>query len=174
MFNRIGKDKAPKLLVFQILKRYSQPKSSVFIRIDRGKKLLGSSPAQTESSMFNSLGETNEVWSFIPSCMKRVYTLDLKIDGSLKVKRRTLVITSCDASSNSKDEIKDEDQVSANHITIWEDDDLEIEVEPAEALKTLEDGGQATIDKLKELNLGTNEDPHPIYVSAMLTPEEEK
>jgi len=49
---------------------------------------------------------------------------------------------------------------------------LEVEVEPAEAPKTLEDGGQATVDELKELNLGTKEDPRPIYMSTMLTPEE--
>jgi len=33
---------------------------------------------------------------------------------------------------------------------------------------------QATVDELKELNLGTKEDPRPIYASAMLTLEEEK
>jgi len=32
---------------------------------------------------------------------------------------------------------------------------LEVEVEPAEVAKTLEDGGQATVDELKRLNLGT-------------------
>jgi len=79
-----------------------------------GKKPSGSSPAQIESSVFNRLGETNEVQSFVPSHMKCVATLDVKIMGSLKVKRHTLVITNCEASSNSKDEIKDEDKVSFN------------------------------------------------------------
>jgi len=74
--------------------------------------------------------------------MKRVSTLDVKIDDSLKVKRRTLVITNYDASSNSKDEIKDQGQVSSNHITFWEANDLEKEVEPTEEPKTLEDGGK--------------------------------
>jgi len=64
--------------------------------------------------------------------MKHISTLDIKIDGSLKVKRRTLVITSYEASSHSKDEIKDKDQVSSNHIMIREADDLETEVEPRE------------------------------------------
>ena len=75
--------------------------------------------------MFNHLGKTNEVQSFVPSCMKHISTLDVKIDDSLKVKRCTLVITSCKASSHLKDEIKDKEQVFSNHITIWEDDDLE-------------------------------------------------
>jgi len=39
--------------------------------------------------------------------------------------------------------------------------------------ETLE-GGQATVDDLKELNLGTKEEPHPSYVSSLLTQEEEK
>ncbi|WMV51336.1 hypothetical protein MTR67_044721 [Solanum verrucosum] len=38
----------------------------------------------------------------------------------------------------------------------------------------LEDGVQSTIDNLKELNLGTLEDPRPIFISALLTPEEVK
>ena len=106
----------------------------------RGKKPLGLSVAQTESLMFNRLRETIKVQSLVPSRMKRVSTLDVQIDSSLKVRRCTLVITSCDANLNSKDEIKDEDQDSSNHITIWEADDLEIEVEPADVPKTLEDG----------------------------------
>ena len=45
--------------------------------------------------------------------------------------------------------------------------------EPNEAPPAIEDGGQATIDELKELNLGNDKEPHPIYVSSLLTPEEE-
>ena len=33
--------------------------------------------------------------------------------------------------------------------------------------------GQATVDELKELNLGIDEEPRLIYVSLLLTPEEE-
>jgi len=51
---------------------------------------------------------------------------------------------------------------------------LEAKVEGVEAPKTLEDRGKATVEELKVLNLGTEEDPCPIYVSTMLTPEEEK
>ena len=45
--------------------------------------------------------------------------------------------------------------------------------EPNEAPRVIEDGGQATVDELRELNLGTSEEPRPIYVSSLLTPEEE-
>jgi len=73
--------------------------------------------------------------------MKRVSTLDVKIEGTLKVTRHTLVITSCDASWNSKDEIKDEDQVFSNHSKIREADDQETAVEPVEPPNNVEDGG---------------------------------
>jgi len=132
VFTRIGKDRAPTLSVFQRLKRDSQLKSSVFTRIAKGKNLSGSSPAQVESSVLNHLGEASEVQSLIPSHIKRISMMDAKIDGSLKIKRRTLVITNYDASLNLKDKIEEEDQVSSNHITIREVDDLEIKVEPAE------------------------------------------
>nr|CAD1839597.1 unnamed protein product [Ananas comosus var. bracteatus] len=37
----------------------------------------------------------------------------------------------------------------------------------------LEDGGQATIDELLEVNLGTEEEPRPTYISALLRKEEQ-
>jgi len=35
--------------------------------------------------------------------MKHIFTVDIKIDGSLKMKRCTLIITSCEARTNSKE-----------------------------------------------------------------------
>ncbi|KAL0329231.1 UNVERIFIED_CONTAM: Transposon Tf2-11 polyprotein [Sesamum radiatum] len=53
--------------------------------------------------------------------------------------------------------------------------DSEIEEEDAEdAPVELEEGIKATIDKLKEVNLGNIEDPQPIYISASQTQEEEE
>ena len=92
----------------------------------RGEKSAGSLPIQAKSLVFNQLGETNEVQSFISSPMKRIFTLDVKTHDSLKVKRRTLVITSFEASSNSKSKVEEEDQVSSNHITVQETDDFEV------------------------------------------------
>ncbi|XP_020080518.1 uncharacterized protein LOC109704178 [Ananas comosus] len=46
-------------------------------------------------------------------------------------------------------------------------------LEPKDAPQELEDGGQATVDELLEINLGTEEDPRPTYISALL-PEEEQ
>ena len=38
----------------------------------------------------------------------------------------------------------------------------------------MEDGVQAIVDELKEINLGTTEEPRPTFISALLTPEEEE
>ena len=46
--------------------------------------------------------------------------------------------------------------------------------EPREAPQVFEDRGQTTINELKELNLSTNEDSRPIYVSMLLSSSEEK
>ncbi|XP_074299880.1 uncharacterized protein LOC141631058 [Silene latifolia] len=64
--------------------------------------------------------------------------------------------------------------VTSYHITGEEIPDDNEEVETDKAPETLEDGVQSTVDDLKELNLGTDEDPCPIYVSALLTKEEEE
>ncbi|KAL0289252.1 UNVERIFIED_CONTAM: hypothetical protein Sangu_2621300 [Sesamum angustifolium] len=51
----------------------------------------------------------------------------------------------------------------------------EVEEEDAEdALAELEEGIKATIDKLKEVNLGDIENPRPIYISASLTHGEDE
>jgi len=60
------------------------------------------------------------------------------------------------------------------------DNSIPIEQEPyqdfVEAIQAappeIGDGGQATIDELREINLGTIEDPKPVFVSAVLNDEE--
>jgi len=56
--------------------------------------------------MFTCLGKVNEAQSSIRS---RISTLNVKTDGSLKVKIRTLISTSYWMSLNSKGKIKDEE-----------------------------------------------------------------
>ena len=48
----------------------------------------------------------------------------------------------------------------------------ETEEDPHPAPPEFEEGGQATVDELREVNLGTEEDPRPTYISAAM-PEEE-
>ena len=70
-----------------------------------------------------------------------------------------------------------EEVSSSFHITIEEDTLSDAEVtneEVDEAPPALADGVQATVDELKEINLGTTEEPRAIFISALLTPEEEE
>jgi len=85
--------------------------------------------------MFSRLGEENDVQSSIPSHMKYIYTLDVKIDGSMKVKRCTLVITNCETSLNSKGKVEEGKQASSDHIIVQEADDLEAKMELTIALE---------------------------------------
>ena len=105
--------------------------------------------------------------------MKRNSTLDINTKGSLKVKRRTIVHTSQSLIHNEQIE-----EVSSSfHITIKEDTLSDAEAtneEVDEAPPALEDGVQATVDELKEINLGTTEEPRPTFISVLLTPEGEE
>lgn len=93
VFRRLGKGKILKPSVFHRLKKDEQPKPSVFARIKIGKMSSSSPPSQKKDSVFNSLGKTNEVQSSIPSRLKHVATLDVKVDDSLKVKRHVIILT---------------------------------------------------------------------------------
>ena len=77
-----------------------------------------------ENEVQSYLGEVNEVQSSFLSLVKHISSLNIMIDGSLKVKRRTLIITSCEASSKEKIE---DGQASFYYITVREADNLEAE-----------------------------------------------
>jgi len=68
--------------------------------------------------------------------MKRIATLDVNMDGSLKVRRHTLVITNCEGSSNSREKIKGDGQASSHRAIVQEANDLEEETRSVEAPKT--------------------------------------
>jgi len=57
---------------------------------------------------------------------------------------------------------------------VREVDDSDSEIKLAKTPETLKDGGKAMVDELKELNLENLEEPRPIYVSSLLTFEEEE
>ena len=60
------------------------------------------------------------------------------------------------------------------HVTVETDSKSDAsDDEPNEAPRAIEDGGQSTVDELRELNLGTSEEPRLIYVSSLLKPREE-
>ncbi|KAL6315828.1 hypothetical protein AAG906_008214 [Vitis piasezkii] len=66
-------------------------------------------------------------------------------------------------------------ELSPYHVTVEVNSNPESSKdEPAKAPQAFEDEEQATVDELKELNLGTNENLRPIYVSVLLSHSEEK
>jgi len=67
--------------------------------------------------------------------------LDVKTDGPLKVKRRTLVITSYETRSNSKGKIKDEEQPSSHLVTVQEANDLKAKNGSTDVLEIPENVG---------------------------------
>ena len=74
--------------------------------------------------------------------MKRFSTLDVKMDGSLRVKMRTVVLTRQQKSYSSNEKSEEEQVASSNHITIREcdDSDSDSEIELIETPQKLEDG----------------------------------
>ncbi|KMT11045.1 hypothetical protein BVRB_5g111360 [Beta vulgaris subsp. vulgaris] len=161
VFNRLGKD--------------TQCKKSVFSRI--GESKVNSKQQWRRKDVVKVEGEfklEKEVRSTIPSRMKRFSTLEVKMGKSLTVRGHTIVLTNQKPSIVQNEGSDEETAASCNHVTVCEAEGQDEEVETAEAPKTLEDGGQSTVDDLKELSLGTPDEPRPIFVSALLTHEEEK
>uniref|UniRef100_A0A803N2Y0 Uncharacterized protein n=1 Tax=Chenopodium quinoa TaxID=63459 RepID=A0A803N2Y0_CHEQI len=116
--------------------------------------------------------KNDESKSVVPSRMKRKQDIDITEEQPLKERVRTMVFTNQNESSDHSIE-EHKEIVSTNHVTAEEVSNPDEEIETDEAPKTLEDRGQAIVDELKELNLGTLQDPHPIYISALLTQAEE-
>ncbi|TYK02888.1 uncharacterized protein E5676_scaffold968G00270 [Cucumis melo var. makuwa] len=113
-----------------------------------------------------------EIRSNVPSRMKRKTFVTLNTSqGSLKVKRHDVILTN----PEKEDSEQGEGEISCHHITILEELEIETSEEDAEdAPQSLEDGGQSTVDKLKEVNLGTIEEPRQTFISASLSSEEEE
>ncbi|KAI5324479.1 hypothetical protein L3X38_033552 [Prunus dulcis] len=107
--------------------------------------------------------------------MKRYSTLDVTSSDQLKVKRRTIIQTRKTLSQQNENDDEEVEILAVHHITIKELDEEEpFEDKVHDAPTALEDGGQVTVDELKELNLGTNEDPRPIFVSALMYHNEDE
>ena len=132
---------------------------SVFDRLGATKRLVDSHSQNSINFEVQREKKANdEIRSSIPSRMKCNSTLDINNEGSLKVKRRMIVHTS--QSLVHKEQI---DEVSSLfHIIVEEDTLSDAEATNEEVDKAppaLEDGVQATVDELKEINLGTIEEP---------------
>lgn len=114
--------------------------------------------------------ENGEIHSNVPSRMKRKTFVTLNTSqGSLKVKRHDVILTNPEKEGSEQGEC----ETSCHHITIIEESETGTHEEDAEnAPQSLEDGGQSTVDELKEVNLGTIEEPRPTFISASLSNEE--
>ncbi|KAL0406230.1 UNVERIFIED_CONTAM: hypothetical protein Slati_3936900 [Sesamum latifolium] len=115
--------------------------------------------------------------------MRRQTTLAISCGKVLKVKAKTMIFTQVQsddeddrksvASSNYINNSTEEDFAQIYHVTLIEDGEIE-EEDAEDAPVELEEGVKATVDELREVNLGNTEDPRPIYTSASLTQEEEE
>ncbi|XP_050150514.1 uncharacterized protein LOC126625466 [Malus sylvestris] len=89
------------------------------------------------------------------------------------IRRRTIIHTGQSAYQQTQEDDTKEEVQNVFHITIQEGKEDETPEEDVTAAPPqLEDGGQATVDDLKELNLGTEEEQKPIFVSALLRADE--
>ncbi|XP_075086299.1 uncharacterized protein LOC142169006 [Nicotiana tabacum] len=160
-------------------------KTSIFCHLGTTKK----SPSRNKLSKHEEHGHCDvvvdkEIYSTFPSRMKRKSILSISTDGPLKVKMSTIVYTCQPHRETRKEEgamptiqgsqrEKLEFVETSHYITVEDSPCLEINDDVHEAPPQLEDGGKSTIDELKELNLGTLEDPRPTFISELLTPQEE-
>ena len=102
-----------------------------------------------------------------------VYTKELEKDEeSVGSSNHVTIQNEYDSLPQKKIVEKVEDIVSCCHISVNDNDPVE-EEDAKDAPSELEEGVKITIDPLKEVNLGTDEDPKPTYLSAFLEIDEE-
>ena len=119
------------------------------------------------------IDEYKEIHSTAPSRMKRQSKWVMTTGETLKGKKHTVVTTR----QAFEDEGNEEMEIfSSNHVFVEEvEEDEEVpQLEDAqEAPASFEEGNQGTIDELKQVNLGTEQDSRPIFINACLTLKEE-
>ncbi|KAM2207670.1 hypothetical protein ACFXTI_023758 [Malus domestica] len=155
-----------------VFKRLNMPasQSSVFEKLSKPKKQSNTTSSLPRQSALERL-EDNK--NSIPSRMKRQAILEVDTNGPLKVRRRTIIHTGQSSCQPAQEDDTEEEFQDVFHITIQESKEDKIPEEDVTAAPPqLEDGGQSTVDDLKELNLGTKEEQRPIFVSALLSADE--
>ncbi|CAL2259536.1 unnamed protein product [Prunus armeniaca] len=125
---------------------FSPPHKSALERLGvLSKPSEEESQRELESGVHVDSTEDNEIRSLIPSRMKR-HSLDITSGDQLKVKRQTIIRTQKTLSQQNESDDEESEILVVHHVTIKE----------------------------LGLKLGTNEDPRPIFVSALLNPSEEE
>ncbi|KAA0060398.1 uncharacterized protein E5676_scaffold318G001470 [Cucumis melo var. makuwa] len=185
------KDRCQRSSVFDRI-TFSAIRPSVFQRVSTSiaeDKNQVSTCSSTRLSTFQRLNTTaKKVQSISPtpttrkSTLKRLsvsVTRDQKKASTSVPSKSSLVTGDEEIHSAVPSRMKRKMFVSVNtegccHVTIEETSDHDIFEEGAEvAPLSLEDGGQSTIDELKEVNLGTKEEPRPTFISTQLSDDDE-
>ena len=131
--------------VFKRLGNQSTKRASVFQR-------LGGRLPSTTSGQLKSHHKTH---NSIPA-----QEAILEVNISEEVMKGHKIIIRASGDEHNKVTPKDEASCSSYHITVSEETKSDQTVDEVEdAPPALEDGGQATIEELKEINLGTKDDP---------------
>ncbi|XP_012849590.1 PREDICTED: uncharacterized protein LOC105969382 [Erythranthe guttata] len=143
---------------------------SVFDRLGPLRKWGHNRSNKQELGVSNTkITKTRRVRSSIPSRMKRRTYLTISCGEELKAKIRTVVFTKIqDGEEDDRESVASSYHITLTEIDVIEEEDAEI------APPELEEGVKATIDELKEINLGDAENPRPIYISALLAVNEEE
>ncbi|KAM1658315.1 hypothetical protein ACFXTN_042496 [Malus domestica] len=151
----------------------SPPRQSALERLEDNMKFSGNRETTSKEEKLDRLAEKGDIRSLIPSRMKRQAILEVDANGPLIVRRRTIIHNGQSAYQQTQEDDTKEEVQDVFHITIQEGKEDETPEEDVTAAPPqLEDGGQATDDNLKELNLGTKEEQKPIFVSALLRADE--
>ncbi|KAL0402726.1 UNVERIFIED_CONTAM: hypothetical protein Slati_4302500 [Sesamum latifolium] len=137
-------------------KEKENSRESVFNRLGPYRKALHG--IANKQSVFDRLGSRKRMGYQKKGAFKNEAqtTLAISCGKVLKVKAQTMVFT----------QVQSDDEDDRENSEIEEEDAEDAPVE-------LEEGVKATVDELREVNLGNTEDPRPIYMSASLTQEEE-
>ena len=93
-------------------------------------------------------------------------------DEVLKVRQQTLVVTKT-CPEVLEDNFHKESVASSYHVTA-NDEEIQVEEDAEDAPQELEEGVKSTVDDLKEVNLGTQDEPLPTFISSLLNPQEEE
>nr|GLL41887.1 uncharacterized protein LOC109150426 [Ipomoea trifida] len=128
---------------------------------------LGSNPKTSKrKSIHDRLGTVQDV--------KNNASHHAKVESSKRL-RSMIPSRENEESVGSSDDVvpPQGEEASSFHITLCDETPIERE-DAEEASHELEEGVRAAIDELKEVDLGTPENPRPIFISTLLSNEDEE
>ncbi|KAG8374764.1 hypothetical protein BUALT_Bualt10G0029700 [Buddleja alternifolia] len=130
------------------------PPSSVFNRLGGGSTQQLKKRNHAGETDMAGLRNNNQTLILSQPQGSKSSLVVITMDGTVKVKQR-IISNSRRSNENNPNEDEVEVIISSNYAAVDEDSDPEASNdEIQEAPSQLEDGGQATVDELKELNLG--------------------